>query len=638
MSAPDYTKPHRTSGEWMFRDREDDVSIAFDLLFAASGASFCTFLLANIFLVDDSAAHASLLAWLGSQAVILAIVGLLQLTRNYTLSLLCIISTLVIPVLLRQPFLSLVIYPISAFGLWAYAKRNAKKNIHLGYLAYLSLLAAILFLGARSYASFDMHTRLHSGAVHVDTLFHASIAAMLKTYGVVSTGVNGLVETPYHTLSHAMIASLSYITGVPIIESYGTFPALLFSPLLLVGVTLAASGAGLAVQTRFTAPPWQTAWLLTTLTLAVVAFLFRDVAVWDSYFVSESYLVSLLILMPLLTILTQQALTIPKWSIVILGAAFLTMAKASTGIMLAGLVLTRLIFIDRSLELAKAVPAALATLAAVIILGSGNAASNDHFVGIEWLHFIRSWGIGAVFEPWLGGDVRNDWAIAPQLLAVTLYFALAHFALSWLALGWWLAKRGFAPLFKNSWPLFTAASAGVGLLAALMFRIPGGSLYYVTNLAMFISLPLAIAAMFQVGNRSRPLDTRPVLLITMAVLGFLVHRGLKEKSFLKREPLREPNALIATLERLRDEPAAKRIYRAGSGQYDPLKNPVKRNISRPLVFPAVSERAWTGVLGKDVPCTYAYHGYHFYRLAHEHKDGRPCFGKSHIPAGMRLEQ
>ena len=66
-------------------------------------------------------------------------------------------------------------------------------------IVWMAVIASLTILGCqRAYTSFDMLARLHAGYVHDDTLFLASISAMIKNYGVVSFGLHGLVETHYY--------------------------------------------------------------------------------------------------------------------------------------------------------------------------------------------------------------------------------------------------------------------------------------------------------------------------------------------------------------------------------------------------------------------------------------------------------
>ena len=64
---------------------------------------------------------------------------------------------------------------------------------------------------------------------HIDTLYHASISQMLKTYKVVSTGVDGLNYTNYHFGSHLIAASLSKLMEISVISYYQFgFPVIMF--------------------------------------------------------------------------------------------------------------------------------------------------------------------------------------------------------------------------------------------------------------------------------------------------------------------------------------------------------------------------------------------------------------------------
>ena len=98
----------------------------------------------------------------------------------------------------------------------------------------MALIGSASILGVvDAYTSFDMIPRLHAGSVTQDTLFHASIAAMIKNYGVVSTGLHGLIETPYHAFSHYLMATISFLSGISVIETYGVASWVLFAPLLI---------------------------------------------------------------------------------------------------------------------------------------------------------------------------------------------------------------------------------------------------------------------------------------------------------------------------------------------------------------------------------------------------------------------
>jgi hypothetical protein len=74
--------------------------------------------------------------------------------------------------------------------------------------------------------------RISSRGLHIDTLFHASIAQMLKTYHIPTTGVDGLNIIKYHFGSHAIAASLSKLLDINVLLYYQmVFPSIIF-PLL----------------------------------------------------------------------------------------------------------------------------------------------------------------------------------------------------------------------------------------------------------------------------------------------------------------------------------------------------------------------------------------------------------------------
>jgi len=75
--------------------------------------------------------------------------------------------------------------------------------------------------------------RIINGNVHIDTLFHASITNMIKTYGVPSTGIDGLVNVSYHWGSHWIFAQFSKLLDIGALNFYQIGFSIIFIPLLL---------------------------------------------------------------------------------------------------------------------------------------------------------------------------------------------------------------------------------------------------------------------------------------------------------------------------------------------------------------------------------------------------------------------
>ncbi|MBU1628124.1 hypothetical protein KKB18_12220, partial [bacterium] len=74
---------------------------------------------------------------------------------------------------------------------------------------------------------------LFFGFGHIDTLFHGAIAGMIKTYGVVSTGLDGLPYFSYHTGSHWIFAQLSSLLRMRVLTFYQLGFPVIFIPLLI---------------------------------------------------------------------------------------------------------------------------------------------------------------------------------------------------------------------------------------------------------------------------------------------------------------------------------------------------------------------------------------------------------------------
>lgn len=75
--------------------------------------------------------------------------------------------------------------------------------------------------------------RIAAGKGHLDTLYHAAFAHMIQTYGVASTGLDGIPFVPYHFGSHWLFAHWSSLLGVGPLHFYQLGFAVLVVPLLL---------------------------------------------------------------------------------------------------------------------------------------------------------------------------------------------------------------------------------------------------------------------------------------------------------------------------------------------------------------------------------------------------------------------
>lgn len=74
----------------------------------------------------------------------------------------------------------------------------------------------------------------------IDTLYHSSITAMIKTYGVPSTGVHGLPVLQYHTGSHWLFAQSSHLLRMSPLNFYQLGYPIIFVPYCFYTILTAA--------------------------------------------------------------------------------------------------------------------------------------------------------------------------------------------------------------------------------------------------------------------------------------------------------------------------------------------------------------------------------------------------------------
>lgn len=145
------------------------------------------------------------------------------------------------------------------------------------------VVACTVLMGSHYY-DFGLKERWESLAFHQDTLFHASISEMLKTYNVSSTGLNGLVTLDYHILVHRLVAAVSILTDLP---SWITLP--LFN-LMVIGPGLVCALAFCMIKLSENKISSSLGILLSSLLLSLDKLInLSSVANWDSVFLSESY-------------------------------------------------------------------------------------------------------------------------------------------------------------------------------------------------------------------------------------------------------------------------------------------------------------------------------------------------------------
>ncbi len=164
------------------------------------------------------------------------------------------------------------------------------------------MLAVILFfwINTLGYSNVLEPELALVGLLSTDTLHHTAISSMFTQHGVVSTGLDGLVRTPYHALSHLWIGRTSQWLNTTPIHGYYLVVQAIAIPLLFFGLaaSTAIHGDG-NDEYAFRFPDF----VMVPLSLMFV------IAIWDfnSFLISESHTTGLLLFMIALPLLLEQA-------------------------------------------------------------------------------------------------------------------------------------------------------------------------------------------------------------------------------------------------------------------------------------------------------------------------------------------
>ncbi len=350
----------------------------------------------------------------------------------------------------------------------------------------------------------------------LDSLFHISIAQMLKHYDTVSNGLHGLSYVKYHFLSHFVISRLSALTDTHLVYTYNIGYVLIFPPLLFKFFLVVVDSVKnvLRVPTHS-----QNSVLLIIIVIGVTSFmplyLFDNLSVraavgFNSLFISESYLLSIILLLALLDTF-MQAGSFDKRSknfllfLVIPGTiALITLAKVSTGF----LTMAALCFLFMRLGLYKSWTAWTSLLVATVIsagiayliVDQGAADSS-----IQWMSFFFV-------------EVQTRFAYFVLLFYFWMFCAAAAFL---MVVRW--QRKGLLQLELRNAQIFLEVAillAVIGFVPAATLRILGGSAIYFLEPYRWIAFVLFVS-LLPVLITSVKLSTKSITVIQVILVAVL---------------------------------------------------------------------------------------------------------------------
>jgi len=146
--------------------------------------------------------------------------------------------------------LSYLIFLLGFILLVIFLKQNSYlilKNKKIFFLFILFGIWACSAYYSNHYINPLIYEKIINGSwAHRDDLFHSALSGMIKTYGVYSNGINGLLPLNYHIFSHYIFAEFSKFLNVNTLEFYsiifpiiiipGFFYCFLFSCLVFIKI------------------------------------------------------------------------------------------------------------------------------------------------------------------------------------------------------------------------------------------------------------------------------------------------------------------------------------------------------------------------------------------------------------------
>jgi hypothetical protein len=336
-------------------------------------------------------------------------------------------------------------------------------------LVIAPLTGALYFfvINTKGYAHFLSPEFALLGIQHHDTMFHAAIASMLAKFGVVTTGLDGLlVPIKYHTLSHLWFGLVGRWLGISALHVYYLAVQIICIPLLFFALAVAVDVIRPARVTGYV-PALAVLAPLTALSV-VEAYDY-----WASYLVSESYLFSLVLFLLGLPIVCQYARRAEvKWYSPIhilfaVIAVLLVFAKISVG-MIWGAGVLYLAFRKVRINIVAKLAILAGTVAVGIVLtlmtGSLSLSAFDKISPFDFFYTYP--------------DVA--WT---TLAAVMLFFLAAAIVYPWM--------RSEDRSWVETLGVFVIAS----VIPALLLHLSAGAVYYFINVGSWIAIVFICATL-----------------------------------------------------------------------------------------------------------------------------------------------
>lgn len=403
--------------------------------------------------------------------------------KNYPLlkkeSFLLLVSLLVLPLIaFLLPVIKSVFWILSPLGylMWTIKFKETIdlfKNLQIvGFCLFVGLwTACYLFVSEYSTSLYVECLSLGgiAGSGEIDTLFHSTLANVISNYHVVSTGLDGLVYTPYHIASHFIFGQLASILNLDGLSFYLVGFSVLGVPLFIKALLTLISSINSS---------WLKPLNLLVLAFGLTGLMHPSVSdlmgIWSNQLNSQSYCLALTFFFLLASIvLDTYRSSVEEQPNMLQKAILLLVISMATAV---------LIWIKVS------VGVLFCTLATFLFLRI--KAYKSKFYSVLF-GMICLFSAIAYFSNLFKAPV--DFVLfAFYKLQVKPNFLLFHFVFFYLWV-WLLSFYSFK--FKNDQRIHLETAIAFALIASLpgcFVELPGGSEVYFSNVQYWFSLALLI--------------------------------------------------------------------------------------------------------------------------------------------------
>jgi len=287
------------------------------------------------------------LAWINTPYLLFSILKNNSINFYY-LNVLVIISMLIIFVVAGIFNMDVMVYAIIFLGIIAsiitvfhYMKtinNNRLWHWDLFLIIILSVWISGLIWDGRNLSPLFLEKivlGMYNSTGGLDNFFHMSIAQMIKTYNIPSTGLDGVPYIPYHYGSHFLFAQISKVLGISIIDMYHLGFPVIFWPLFFHVVFLvfhqfrSANSNSDGFNYLF--------WILLFIVFIGIfsyeksGIAYRTSLAWNSILGSESYLVSMIFFVMALSMFAAPVIRHEKFKMNLTNVIFISIFSIIIG-------------------------------------------------------------------------------------------------------------------------------------------------------------------------------------------------------------------------------------------------------------------------------------------------------------------